>query len=99
MASPRLSGQAYKPNRGLFDLYYRPKIQPCYKYNGVWSEVTIPLATKESRKFPSVMRLLTGNIDVLSGGGDIRMHAALNLLKQEFDDNAISVPIVLCFKR
>jgi hypothetical protein len=40
------------------------------------------------------MRLLTGNINVLSGGGDIRMHAALNLLKQEFDDNPISVPIV-----
>jgi hypothetical protein len=36
---------------------------------------------KGYRKFPSVMRLLTWNIDILSGGGDIRMHAALNLLK------------------
>ncbi|OBT94348.1 hypothetical protein VE01_07743 [Pseudogymnoascus verrucosus] len=40
------------------------------------------------------MRLLTWNLDAFHSGCEIRVHAALNLLKQEFDNTPKSLPIV-----
>jgi tyrosyl-DNA phosphodiesterase 2 len=95
MASPHPFSRAYQSNRGLFTPHHKPQIQPFYGYNsGVWSEVTARQPTKDSRVLSSVMRLLTWNLDAFHSGCEIRVHAALNLLKQEFDNTPKSLPIV-----
>lgn len=87
MASPHLFSRAYQSNRGLFTPHHKPQIQPFYGYNsGMWSEVTARQPTKDSRVLSSVMRLLTWNLDAFYSGCEIRVHAALNLLNQEFDN-------------
>lgn len=96
MATPRQCDGAGKPNRDSVDPRYKQNVQPYYSYNcGAWREVINDPAAKMAPKAPSEMRLLTWNIDFLSGGGDIRMHAALNLLEQEIDNSSTGGPIVI----
>jgi tyrosyl-DNA phosphodiesterase 2 len=93
MAGPQLN-RWYEPNRGLFDPSYTPKVQPCYEYtDGVWCGVTKTSAASGLIQDSSMMRLLTWNIDVLWGGGDIRMQGALEVLMQEVD--SCNEPVVV----